>query len=413
MNYTQLRSLQLPDEPGVYSFVSKDRGIIYIGKATSLRDRVRSYFSNDLLHTRGKHIVDMVTLSETVHFEKTASVIEALVLEAALIKKHQPYYNTKEKDNKSWNYVVITNERYPRVLLVRERTMLSGAGDTDGPYKYAFGPYTSGTQLRQALLILRKILPYRDTCIPNSGKPCFNRQIGLCPGICTGEISYRSYQTRISHIRLFFEGKKGKILHALEQSMHRYAQKHEFELANECKKSIFSLKHINDVALLDVGIKERSIKSAVSRIAPLRIEAYDVAHISGKHTVGVMVVLHDGEPVKSEYRKFILKNDGVVNDVLHLQEIIRRRYAHIEWRLPDIIVIDGSVGQKRGAERILNEFGYTGTVLSVVKNEKHRPKAILGNKQVIEQNQKAILLANAESHRFAVAFHRQRREKIS
>lgn len=116
---------KLPDEPGVYFFLGKNKEILYIGKATSLRDRVRSYFGADVIQTRGRLIVDMVLLACDIDFTKTDSVLEALLLEANLIKTHQPKYNTKEKDNKSYNYVVFTHEDFPKILTVRGRTLLT------------------------------------------------------------------------------------------------------------------------------------------------------------------------------------------------------------------------------------------------------------------------------------------------
>ena len=294
MTQEALKKLELPDQPGVYRFLDEKGGILYIGKATSLRDRVRSYFTNDLLHTRGKHIVDMVTLASTVKYAITDSALEALILEAALIKDHLPLYNTKEKDNKSFNYVVITNEAYPRVLVIRERNMLSGVGDVDGIYKHAFGPFPQGSNLNEALKIVRRIFPFRDKCEPNSGKACFNRQIGLCPGVCSGEMGKEEYGEQLRNIKLFFEGKKSLIVKRLKKSMQEHAMQLEFEQANEYKKMLFALKHIKDVSLLDEEIRQHSQRSSKKRGRAYRIEAYDVAHISGKYTVGVMVVVEDG-----------------------------------------------------------------------------------------------------------------------
>jgi excinuclease ABC subunit C len=412
MQKENLKKLKLPDEPGVYQFIGARGKILYIGKATSLRDRVRSYFADDLLHTRGKHIVDMVTLAKTVRFTATESVLEAVILEAGLIKKHQPVYNTKEKDNKSWNYVVITKETYPRVLTIRERTMLL-EDKARREYKYVFGPFPQGTNLKEALVIVRKIFPFRDSCVPLSGKPCFNFQIGLCPGVCVGAITPRDYSERIREIALFFGGKKAALIKLLERTMHAHAAVLEFEAAGECKRAIFSLKHIKDASLISEEVREHSQRSASVRRKPFRIEAYDVAHISGKYTVGVMVVVEDGRPKNSDYRKFKIKIDpNRSNDVLHLEEVLRRRFAHSEWPQADLIVVDGGVAQKRVATSVAKEFKFPGTILSVVKNERHKPKAILGNKELALSYERGILIANAESHCFAVAYHRQLREKL-
>ena len=412
MNCQELKSKDLPDRPGVYFFKGLKGKILYIGKATSLRDRVRSYFRDDVLHTRGKHIVDMVTMAKTIAWRATDSVLEALILEAALIKRHQPIYNTKEKDNKSFNYVVITEEEFPRVLLLRERTLLPEVIGKKGPYRVTFGPFPSGPPLREALVIIRKIFPYRDTCEPGQVRPCFNYQIGLCPGVCVGAITRTEYAKTIGHIRLFFEGKKKVVVSRLKKEMAVASKKLEFERAGELKKMIFALEHLKDASLVGKDIKSVSARAAQARHAPYRIEAYDIAHISGTHTVGVMVVVEDGEPNKKEYRKFKIENVEGANDTLHLEQVLRRRFGHPEWRAPDLIVVDGSTPQKRRAEKVIAETGRSIAVASVVKDERHKPKALMGKREQIEAHRLAILLANAEAHRFAVKYHRLLREKL-
>ncbi|MEI6553671.1 MAG: GIY-YIG nuclease family protein, partial [bacterium] len=156
---------KLPDSPGIYLF-KRGKNLLYVGKATSLRQRVRSYFSNDLIKTRGRLLVDMVTLADKIDFEKTDSVLEALILEAQYIKEHQPKYNTKDKDNKSYNYVAITDENFPRVLVVRGRNLEQNLASTSEKYKYTFGPYPYGGELKEALNLIRKIFPFRDKCTP-------------------------------------------------------------------------------------------------------------------------------------------------------------------------------------------------------------------------------------------------------
>jgi excinuclease ABC subunit C len=276
-----------------------------------------------------------------------------------------------------------------------------------------FGPFPQGSNLNEALKLIRRIFPFRDTCEPNCGKPCFNRQIGLCPGVCTGEISQKEYAERIRHIVLFFEGKKRQVIKGLEKLMHAHAKAEEFEIANEYKKSIFALQHIKDVSLIKEEIREASHRSSRLRAKPFRIEGYDIAHISGKYTVGVMVVLEDGVPNKSQYRKFKIRIEHEKSDdTLHLEEVLRRRFAHIEWQMPDLVIIDGGVAQKRRAERVCKELGLSCAIVSVVKDNHHKAKMILGNAEIASSYKRGILVANMEAHRFAVAYHRLLRERL-
>lgn len=265
----------------------------------------------------------------------------------------------------------------------------------------------------EALRIIRKIFPFRTNCIPNSGAPCFDRQIGLCPGVCTGEIGVREYKERIREIRLFFEGKKTQLIRRLEKHMNNCAKDLEYEDANEYKHMIFSLRHIKDASLLREEVRAHSQKTSAFRGKPFRIEAYDIAHISGKYTVGVMVVTEDGVPKKGSYRKFKIREDAEhANDTLHLAEVLRRRFAHSEWVSPDLIVIDGGTAQKNRATRVLREVGIGVPTVSVVKDVRHKPRAILGSKETAISYKRWILIANAESHRYAVAYHRQLRDKL-
>ncbi|MFZ4405632.1 MAG: GIY-YIG nuclease family protein, partial [Pseudobdellovibrionaceae bacterium] len=156
MNSQQLAKFNLPENPGVY-FFKKGQEILYIGKATSLRDRVRSYFANDLISTRGSRIIDMVTLADKIDFQVSDSVLEALILESALIKKHTPKYNIKEKDDRSYNFVVVTKENFPRVLIIRGKELKNNLGlAKDLKIAKKFGPFPNGTQLKEALKLVKK-----------------------------------------------------------------------------------------------------------------------------------------------------------------------------------------------------------------------------------------------------------------
>lgn len=403
MKLKQLQQLNIPDNPGVYIF--KEKGaILYIGKATSLKDRTRSYFSKDLIQTRGPLLVDMVTRSTTAEWQKTDSVLEALILEAALIKKHQPYYNTKEKDDKSWNYVCITKEPIPKIIVIRGKELAS----TPWSISETYGPFTNGAQLREAMKIIRRIFPYIDASSSKKQNYEFYRQIGLTPDLRFENSGLQSeYLNNIRHIKLFFEGKKKKIIQSLKKEMMMRAKSHEFEQAGEIKRQIFALEHINDVALLKSEISANYSLATTT----YRVEAYDIAHMSGKNMVGVMTVVENGQAQKSDYRKFIIRTQTGANDTGALTEMLNRRLGHPEWTYPNLITVDGSTAQINAAKKVLEKAGIEIPIVSVVKDDRHKAMAIKGNSVLAREHESAILLANSEAHRFAITFHKLKRGK--
>ena len=234
MKRQDLEKCGLPETPGVYFFRDDEGNILYIGKATSLKDRVKSYFSVDLVETRGLKVVNMILASTTVTFEETGSVLEALLRESVLIKKHQPIFNTKEKDDKSFYSVIITKEDFPRILMIRSRDFEKKW--SKGMVRNIYGPFSSSTSLKDALKIIRKIFPFRDTCVVGdiSAKPCFNAQIGLCPGSCFGQISSVRYKKTINNIESFFEGQKESIKKSLQKEMESVSKRENFADYFEC-----------------------------------------------------------------------------------------------------------------------------------------------------------------------------------
>lgn len=411
MERADLDKYDLPDNPGVYIFRGPRKEILYVGKATSLRDRVRSYFASDLGSSRGARIVAMVENAAALTWQECGSVLEALILEANLIKRYQPPYNVDEKDNKSWNYVVITKEAFPRVLAVRGRELHQWESDAIGR---VFGPYPEGGSLKEALKIVRKIFPYRDTCIPcpeqmskakpySKCRPCFNAQLGLCSGVCSGAMNAKDYAATIRHITQLFSGNMQGLKRALEKEMREAAAQQEYEKAAALRAQAGALEHIRDVSLIKSPVASEGSGS-------VRIEAYDVAHTAGQETVGVMVAVARGVPVKSSYRKF--KIQGATNDdPAALAELLLRRLAHPEWLYPTLIVVDGGALQLRAAERVLAQIGVQIPIVGVVKDERHRPQRLIGDERAIALHEREILLANSEAHRFAISWHRARRQK--
>ena len=404
MKVQTLQKLKLPDAPGVYFFVGPKGKILYIGKATSLRSRVRSYFSNDLIDTRGPRLVDMVTLATTVKVEQTDSVLEALILEANLIKRYGPPYNVDLKDDKSFLYVVITKEEYPRVLTVRGKEL--GQKFLPELIWKQYGPFTSGGSLREALKIMRRIFPFFDLHRPitekldkhTKGKLIFNQQIGLSPS----GLAPREYKKTMQHLTLFFEGKKKRLLSTLTKEMKHAAKEHRFEQAGEYKRQLFALTHIKDVALI-----KDEYKDPTGMHGAFRVEAYDIAHLGGSRTVGVMTVVEGGDKKPSDYRKFKISKEQN-DDVGSLREVLERRLGHEEWPLPNLIAVDGGVGQVNVAKKVLAERKLSIPVVGVVKDERHKPKEIIGDREFKVSREREVLLANSEAHRFAIGYLRKR-----
>lgn len=411
---------RLPDSPGVYFFLGKDRKILYIGRATSLRDRIGSYFTGDIIKSRGPWIKKMLKVARSLDFQKTDSVLETILLEAKLIRTHRPPYNTDLKDDRSFNCIVITKEKFPRVLLVRQKDILPSSLVTKdykpslraqcAELKNVFGPFPHGFKLAVAFKIIRKIFPFRDShCIPNQGGPCFSRQIRLCPGVCTGEISSKEYTQQVKRLTQFLSGKKRAIINQLNQEMKKAAEEQEFEKANEFKRQLFSLKHIQDIALIQgpAGIESDTLKSS------FRIEGYDLSHFGGKEIVGAMSVVINAVANPGEYRLFKLRGIKNAHEAAGLQEIVSRRLNHLEWPLPHCIVVDGNEVQKRIAEKIVAAPQLSVPVVSIIKDERHRPRKIIGDFTIIKKHRSAILLANSEAHRFALRYHRLLRSRFT
>jgi excinuclease ABC subunit C len=419
MQREELASFDLPDVPGVYLFTrgkGRAKEILYVGKATSLRDRTRSYFDVDLIATRGPRIVDMVTHADGISYETTPTVLEALVREAALIREHRPKANAMGKDDKSFLYAVITDEQIPRVLAIRgtdinfskKRATVDGADKL----KAIYGPFPSGHQLREALRLIRRIFPFFDTPRPVGegnkhlkAKVEFNQQIGQYPRA----MERSDYMRSIRNVALFLSGRVKTLRATLEKEMKTAATAERFEDAAEIRRQLFALDHVQDVSL----IKEDWQKEHERKEHAARIEAYDTAHLSGKNAIGVMTVLVGGVPVKNQYRTFRIRGYGgkqLNDDIASLKEILSRRFTHLEWEFPKAIIVDGGKTHKKAAEEKLKELGIQIPVASVVKDDKHRPREVLGSVRAGVSDADAVL-ANAEAHRFSLARHRLARRR--
>jgi len=205
---------------------------------------------------------------------------------------------------------------------------------------------------------------------------------------------------------LLFQGRKKQLVASIERQMKAAAKAERFEEAGRLKEQLFGLTHIQDVSLIKNDFRPYGGAAQGSRI-----EAYDIAHLAGSGHVGVMTVVEGGLPNKMEYRKFNIKDAKGGDDPGSLKEVLSRRLGHSEWPMPKLIVVDGHTAQMNAAKRVLDSYGIKIPVVGVVKDEKHRPRSIAGDRDTIKDRERDILLANAEAHRFAITFNRKKLRK--
>lgn len=404
--HVTIKNGELPDAPGVYLMKDAKGRVMYVGKATSLKRRVTSYFQK----AHDARIQDMVSKIRKIDYIERPTALEALILEANLIKHYWPPYNVRDKDNKSFLYLVITKDEYPKPLLVRGHEL---APDASKKYKAVFGPYTNPKALRAALDLVRKAFAW-STCTPGMKRPCFYYHLKQCPGVCIGVADKKAYQKTIRDLIKFFEGKKEGLLKQYEREMKKAAKEKRYEEAAAYRNKIYFLEHIQDVAVL------KRENADVDKIKPGegtvnlfgRIEGYDVSMISGTSTVASMVVFQQGAPAKSEYRKFRIRSVSGADDVAALKEALTRRFRN-NWKYPDLILIDGGKGQLNVANRVIRELGHGIPVIGIAKGPTRKKVELVCDEKhydlccLCEQYKDLLVQVRDEAHRFAVKYHRQ------
>lgn len=408
MSSPQNKAKKFPLSSGVYLFLDKNKRVLYIGRAVSLKRRVLNYFGVNI----DPRIREMVALTKDLKYFKTDSLLEAVILEANLIKKCWPKYNVKDKDDRSFVYIAIDeSEDFSKPVVLRGQEIKNSIRfvnwRTENKFKNKnlriFGPYQSLSLVNNALKIIRRIFPY-STCAPREDsektgkipKPCFNYQIGLCPGKCVGAISRKDYRKNMENIVLLLRGKNKKLVEKLKK-----------ENPDKAK----ALQHIQDVTL--VSEQEIGNQQPESEYFAKRIEAFDISHLSGKETVGAMAVFINNEPANDQYRKFLVKTAGN-NDLAALEEIIRRRLRHKEWPRPDFVLIDGGRPQVNHIFNVLKNEQARISLAGISKFGGDKLVFPVGTKKpvksIIEAQKKVLLKLRDEAHRFAITFSRQKRK---
>jgi len=351
----------LPNFPGVYIYRNRVGEIIYVGKAINLKKRVTQYFQrDDALGPKTKTLVAQIDSIET---RVVNSEIEALILEASLIKKHLPKYNSALRDDRSYLYIVITKDILPLVYSTHASSLPANSE--------VFGPFPSGRDVASLLKTVRRIFPYFNK--KHGPKPCLFCHLNLCPGPNISEITYR--QT-IKKIKQILSGKFSLIRRSLAKEMKTASSLQNFEEALNLKKQLDSLDYIVSgwhslstlfaTVELSTDRQNQSLSELATTLSPYlkikklsRIECFDISQLGNKYFVGSMSVAIDGKLQNSEYRQFKIKNviarsprrsnlhsvGFQSNDPLMIKEVLYRRLQHPEWGTPDLLVVDGGKPQ--------------------------------------------------------------------
>jgi len=532
---------RIPPGPGVYLYKDKTNQTVYVGKAKSLRNRVRTYFqlSRDL-DQRKDQMMDAI---EDVEFIMTDTEGEALALENNLIKQYKPKYNILLRDDKTYPYIKLTvNEPFPRAVITR-RVRKDGA--------LYFGPFFPAGLARKSLKLIERYFLIRNCNIQIDGKrprPCLQYYIHRCVGPCVeGNTTYEQYQEAVKDVKLFLEGRNDDLIKRLRVKMEQASTNEEFELAahyrdavdtmealaerqkmavlgyddidifgyhqdeNMVSVSIFHMRggrvvdkkelfwedqdnfdageffqsvlkqyyveapfipieiHVpidfEDRVLLEEWLStrrgrrveirtpqrgaKREMMDLVNRNArlsflqrfraampspatiskeveevldlekpPRRIECFDISNLQGSDVVASMVVWEDGHMKKSDYRRFIIRSlSGLPDDFQSMREVVTRRYKRIQdeaLSMPDLVLIDGGLGQLHAAQAALDSLNIVDQSLaSIAKKEEIIYIAGREDEPVILERRSPVLRLiqqiRDESHRFAINFHRQRR----
>lgn len=435
---------ELPKQPGVYFHKDASGEIIYVGKAAKLNNRVRQYFQKS--RARDPKTEALVAEIADTDWMVVDSEIEALFLEAEMVRRYMPRYNILLRDDKSMAYIRIDYDSdYPTVTTTR-RPLDDGA-------KY-FGPYLSVATIRQALKVLRRIFPYATKRTPGQKRASLYYHIGLDPGLEDGKTRLEDYRANLRRLMAVIQGKKLTIERELMSEMKKKAKEQDFEGAAKARNQLFALQRLSrqvifsDKEFLDIS-KDHALAELVELLSfekfPQRIEGYDISHMQGSDVVASMVVFTNGVSNKGEYRKFkTRKNQN--DDFYNMNETIKRRLSEKNikaWGKPNLVIIDGGKGQLDAAIKARDEMGQSKIpFVGLAKREeqiviqKDKSNANLNSKALHKlggfvSESKDFLLVNIphstnlikllqrirdESHRFAVSYHsilKQKRQTSS
>jgi len=418
--------------PGLYFFKDGKDTVLYIGKAKNLRSRVSSYFqeSADLLQSRGPKIAEMISKVASVDCLETANEVDATLQEARLIKDVRPAYNTQLADDKTFPYLEITTkDEYPGVYITRnpknERSKL-------------FGPFTGAKDLRAVMSVLQKIFKFRTCGLEirerdekrRFFRPCLLYSIKQCAAPCAARIEKAEYKKIIKDLVTFLQSKRATVLRKLKKQMEEASKEMDYEAAAMYRDRVRLIERLDQRGEVETNVQPevfaRDPAEALEKLQKMFnsekeiriIEGIDIAHISGAETVGSLVKFIDGKPFKSGYRRFKIKTVKGVDDYACIKEVVGRRYKRAlegEELWPDVILIDGGLGQLHAAEEAMAEMGAPVPLLaSIAKKEEviyihgaKKPVKLAANNPA----KKLLQYVRDEAHRFAQHYHHILRSK--
>jgi excinuclease ABC subunit C len=418
-----------PTSPGVYLMKDDQGRVIYIGKAKRLRNRASSYFRRDAIDDQ--RVGPLVREIRDIDFLLAESEVDALLMEARLIKDLQPKYNRELKDDKSFPYIQITvRDDFPRVESTRQPKSVGTR---------LYGPFLNGSQLRSAIVALQKIFKFR-TCTQSIKKddkerrwnrPCILASINQCSAPCCDRISHENYRRNIRRLQEFLGGNRKRLLQEIKADMIDASKSRRYELAAEYRDQLQALESLKKHGKLDEDVQPevfqidpRSGVLGLQKIfklpkPPRIIEGVDIAHLGGRDTVASLVHFADGRPFKDRYRRYKIRTVEGIDDFASIAEVVSRRFAHCDPinPPPDILLVDGGKGQLHAALDALKTASCRpGLVISLAEREEEVYVPDRDEPLRLSRRSRALRLLQSvrdESHRFAQHYHHILRRKTT
>ncbi len=428
----------LPKKPGVYIMRAREGTVIYVGKAKNLADRVKQYFQDSNLYSRGWKLPSLLPLIWKIDYVTTASERDALVLEDKLIKKYQPFFNSLGKDDKHYPYLKLSlGEDFPRLSIARKKG--------PGPDVY-FGPYPKSSMVRSLMRFLwkSKYAPLRPCkwnfsrqkpLDPRHIHTCLYYHTGQCPVPCAGKISYEDYRQIARRMELFLEGDFQDITQKITQQMKECSAQMQYEKAAVYRNFLQALEHMRERVIVG-KYEDEKITQAIAnsdklkRLAhlvgltrlPAHIEAFDNSHLFGREAVGCMVCYINGEKNHEHYRRFKIRSplpSKGGSDFAMMQESVFRRLRQIKRdpaQKPDLILLDGGKAQITAALNACDKAGLYIPMISLA--ETHEGIYVPGQEESIklplgDPALNLLMEIRDEVHRYAVTYHRKLRDKAA